>query len=291
MGGTSSSSQTSSSQMAPYSAAAPALGGLLNGVTGLSNTISNTPNPVQMNAIGGAVNTGNALAPAETTGALGLLNGGGANNNNGAISSGLSTLQNGIVGQTATGANIGANSGLAPELAANDARIGNNIAGQWAAAGRQGSPGEAGAIAYNEAQADAPIVAGQYNTDTTNALNAANTIYGAGNTTYGMLNNNQATANSNLAAGANLGSNAMGTDSNILSAEGNVFGIPASEYQTLLGTVSPIAQAFGTQSGTQSGTSTMSPAQQFALIAGGLGGLWPKGGVGFGNTTNNFGAT
>ena len=39
---------------------------------------------------------------------------------------------------------------------------------------------------------------------------------------------------------------------------------------------SPVAQAFGTQNGSGSSTNTMSGAQQFATIAGGIGSLFPK---------------
>lgn len=287
MGGTSTSQQTQTSQLSPYAPAAGTINGILSGVGGLSSTIGNTPNPVQMSAIGQAVNTGNALNPAETAGALGLLNGGGANNNNGAITSNLDNLKNGIVGQTASGGLIGANSGLTPYLNSLNTSIGHNIDSQWAAAGRTGSPGEASNIANAEATAEAPIVAGQFNTDTTNALNAANTVYGAGNNTYGILNQNQAANNANLGAGAALGSNAMGTDSNILSAEGNVFGIPANQYATLLGMTSPVAAQFGQNNGSSSGSQTMSGAQQFGMIAQGLGsifsGLTPKQNISFGS--------
>jgi hypothetical protein len=43
-----------------------------------------------------------------------------------------------------------------------------------------------------------------------------------------------------------------------------------------------VAQAFGTQNGTSNGTNTMSGAQQFATIAGGIGNLFPKNGIKFG---------
>jgi hypothetical protein len=62
----------------------------------------------------------------------------------------------------------------------------------------------------------------------------------------------------------------------IPAAEAQRQGIPIQNLTTLLGSISPVAQAFGTQNGNSSGTSTMSGAQQFATIAGGIGSLWPK---------------
>lgn len=295
MSGTSSSNQTQSSSLAPYSPASSTITGLLGSAGNLA-TSAGTLNGGQSAALGTITANANATPSnvgAINTGVTGLLNGGGANNNNGAISKNLTTAQNGILGTTASGANIGANSALQPQLStiAND--VTNQVDGQFAAAGRDGSPGNSQALARGIAQGEAPVIANQYNTDTANALGAAGTLYNAGNTTYGMLNANQNQANTNFTNGIGAAANGVTAEnaapSAALTAASAQFGIPASQLQTLLGTVSPVAQAFGTQNGTASGTQTMSQAQQFALLASGLGSLMPKGPVSFGGT-QNFGA-
>lgn len=291
MGGQSTTSQQQSqtAQLNPYSAASPALTGILGGLT------SAVPGAALNSAQTGAINTlsangaaGDPNAPAIAAGTAGLLSGGGANNNNGAITSNLGILNNGIVGSTASGANIGGNSALKPQLDQIATDVTNNTNGAFAAAGRDGSPGNAMAVARGVAAGQAPVIAQQYNTDTTNALNAANTLYGAGNTTYGMLNANNAAANANIGAGvamdpASMAANNYGANAT-LQAEADRFGIPVSQYQTLLGSISPVAAQFGQQTGTgtSNGTSNMSGAQQFATIAGGIGSMMPKVGINFG---------
>ena len=75
---------------------------------------------------------------------------------------------------------------------------------------------------------------------------------------------------------SNFGANAA------LQAEAQKFGIPASQYATLLGAIAPVAAQFGTNTGHSEGEQQMSGAQQFAMIAQGLGSLWPKGNISFG---------
>lgn len=286
MGGTSTSKQTQSSQLAPYDPANPALQGILSGVSslvpsaGLNSKQSGALNTIESNA------NNNPFSAPMTSGTLGLLNGGGATKYDPAITANLDALKNGILGQTASGANIGNNPALKAQLDQITTDTTNQVNSSWAAAGRDGSPGNTQALARGIASGVAPVIAAQYNTDTTNALNAANTLYGAGNTTYGMLNANNAAANQNFTngvgtAGTALDSQNWGANAT-LAAEAQRFGIPASQYATLLGSVAPIAAQFGTQTGQSEGTQTMSGAQQFATIAGGIGSLWPKGNISFG---------
>jgi hypothetical protein len=129
--------------------------------------------------------------------------------------------------------------------------------------------------------------AGRSNTTpTTNALGAATSLYGAGNTTYGLLNGNQNQANQNFTNGVGAVSSGLNAQNAAPTAAINAmaqqFNIPASQLQTLLGMVSPVAAQFGTQNGQSTGESTMSGAQQFATIAQGIGSLWPKGNISFG---------
>ncbi len=266
----------------------------MNGILGSLGNIApsaGTLNPTESGAInqviGNANGTPNYSAPIQS-GTMGLLNGGGATQYDPAITANLNTLASGILGQTASGSNIGANSALQPQLAgiAND--VTNQVNGSFAAAGRDGSPGNSQALGRGIAQGEAPVIANQFNTDTSNALNAANTLYGAGNQTYGMLNGNQAQANTNFTngvGGVSAGLNAENAaPTAAINAAAQQFGIPASQLTTLLGAISPVAAQFGTQSGTSTGNTTnqMSGAQQFATILQGIGSLVPKGNISFG---------
>jgi len=288
MGGTSHTSQTQTQSLAPYDPANPGLQGILGrlngmvGQAGLNSNQSNALDTIQRNA----TNAGNMFSPSVMSGTYGLLNGGGAQNNDAAIRANLTSLNSGILGQTASGANIGSNPALKAQLDQITTDVTNQTNGAWAAAGRDGSPGNAQALGRGIASGVAPVIAAQYNADTTNALNAANTLYGAGNTTYGILNGNQATANQNFSNGVGTAGNALDVSNYganaALQAEAQRFGIPASQYQTLLGSIAPIAAQFGQNNGHSEGEQQMSGAQQFATIASGLGSLWPRGNISFG---------
>lgn len=289
MGGTSTSKSTQTSQLAPYDPASGSLNGILSGINSLvpqAGTLSSG----QQGAINQVVSNANGQPnynPAIASGTTGLLNGGGAQSNDAAISNNLGMLQNGIVGQTASGANIGNNTALKAQLDTAAADTSQGINSSWAAAGRDGSPGNAQAVARGVAQAQAPIIASQYNQDVQNALNAGSTLYSAGNTTAGLLNGTQSTANSNFTNGIGAVSSGLNAENAAPTATINAlaqqFNIPASQLTTLLGSVSPVAAQFGTNNGSSTSESTMSPVQQFALLASGLGSMMPKGPISFGS--------
>jgi Chaperone of endosialidase len=278
MGGTSTSTQSQTSQTNPYAPASGALSGILGGINSLVPGAGSLTG-----AQTGAINTltangqaGDPNAAASTAGVAGLLNGGGATANNANINSAYQQYQ-GLLNSTANGSNIGANSALIPQLNQIATDTTNDINSQFAAAGRDGSPANTQALARGIAAGEAPVLASQYNTDVTNQLGAAGSLYNAANTTYGLLNNANSTANANIQAGigadpaAYAATNAGANQT--LQAQANLFGIPVSQLTTLLGAVSPVAQAFGTQNGSSSGTQTASGAQQFGELAGGVGGL------------------
>lgn len=278
MGGTSKTSQTQSSSLAPYSAASTGLDGLLGSLSAMAPGAA-ALNPVQ----GGAINQiiSNSTKTPDYSGAIasgttGLLNGGGATANDGGISQNLADYK-GLLGSTASGANIGGNSALKPQLDQIRSDVTDQVNGSWAAAGRDGSPGNMQALGRGIAAGQAPVIAAQYNQDVANQMGAASSLYGAGNTTYGMLNGNQAAANQNFASG--VGSVSAGVSANNaaptaqLEAAAKEFGIPASQLMTLLGAISPVAGAFGTQNGKSDGESQMSGAQQFAMLGQGAAGF------------------
>lgn len=287
MGGTSKSSQTQTQQLAPYDPANPALQGILGGITNLvpKAGISDAQTGALDTIVKNANQASGTFSPAITSGTVGLLNGGGAKANDSGIKQNFDDYK-GLLYSTASGANIGNNSALKAQLDQITADTTNQVNSAWAAAGRDGSPGNMQALGRGIASGVAPVLAAQYNTDADRALAAAGAIYGAGNTTYGLLNGTNATANANFESGvgtagkaidaSNYGANAA------LQAEAQRFGIPASQYATLLGSIAPIAAQFGKTTGHSEGEQQMSGAQQFAMIAQGLGSLWPKGNISFG---------
>jgi len=281
MGGTSTSTQQQTSQTNPYASAAPALNGILNNINSLVPSAGSLTGAQAgaLNTIEANANAGNPYAAATGNLATGLLNGGGAQNNDAAIKDNLSSYQ-GLLTPFANGSMVGQNKALQAQLDAIGSDVTNQVNSQFAAAGRDGSGANLQALGRGIAQGTAPVIASQYNTDIGNQLNAAGSLYGAGNASYGMLNQNQAAANANAQAGVGVGTQALDAQNwganSILAAEAQRQGIPIQNLTTLLGAVSPVAQAFGTTNGTTSGSQTMSGAQQFGTIAQGIGNLWPK---------------
>jgi Chaperone of endosialidase len=275
MGGSSKQTTTSTSQATPYAPAQGSIDSILGQLgnqasnSGLTSTQSGAINTLESNA-----SAGNPYAGLIGNAATGLLNGGGARSNDAAISGNLSNYQ-GLLAPYASGSMIGGNKALQDQLDTVTNDVSNQVNSQFAAAGRDGSPANLQALGRGIAQGTAPVIAAQYNQDVANQLNAANSLYGAGNTTYGLLNQNQQTANANQQAGAQLGSAALDANNwganQLLSAEAQKFNIPTSNLTTLLGAISPVAQAFGTNNGTQVSQTQDDPLKTAlsALIGGG----------------------
>ena len=278
MGGTSTSTQTQKSSTDPYATAAPALNGILGSINGLVPGAGSLTGAQAgaLNSIEANAGAGNPYAGQIGNLATGLLNGGGAQTNDPAIKANLGTYQ-GQLSPYASGSMIGQNKALQDQLATIGSDVTNQVNAQFAAAGRDGSPANLQTLGRGIAQGTAPVIANQYNQDVANQLAAANNLYGAGNSTYGLLNQNQAAANQNAQAGVGVGLQALDAQNwganAILAAEAQRQGIPIQNLATLLGSVSPVAQAFGTQNGTTTGSQTMSGAQQFGTIAQGIGSL------------------
>lgn len=269
--GTSTSTQNSSSSLSAYDPARGTLDGILGKIGNQAATAGLNDN--QTNAINTLVKNGqngNPYAPAIGAGATGLLNGGGATDNNAAIKSNLNDYK-GLLADTASGANIGGNTALKAQLDQITTDATNQVNGAWAASGRDGSPGNFQALGRGIASGVAPVIAAQYNTDVQNQLGAAKSLYDAGNSTYGILNQRNDQANNNIAAGTGVASAAWDASNSganaVLDAEAKRFGIPTAQLVTLLGAVSPVAAQFGTQTGSSTGTQTASPLQQMAQMA------------------------
>src|SRR5260370_39579755 len=94
--------------------------------------------------------------------------------------------------------------GFSQALGALGSTITNQINDQFAAAGRDLSPGNSQALAYGLATGEAPTIASQYNANVGNQFNAANTLYNAGNTTASGLTGPPQTQLHNQPQGATL---------------------------------------------------------------------------------------
>jgi hypothetical protein len=276
MGGESKSTQTQSqsSTTNPWDQAQPALKGILGQLQGqLGNTGITSAETGALDAITANAGNANQFAP-QITGLLGDLFGGGG------ATAGLDDYKRRLAG-TADGTQIGANSGLKPYLdtIANDVQ--SRVNGMFAGAGRDMSGANQGALARGIAEGTAPVIANQYNTDVGNARSAADALYGA-------ESGAAKTAVANRTAGAQLAPTVFEAQNAgqkaILEAEALRRGIPTQALGLLAQIGIPIAglgsQTTGT--GTTTGTNQMSGAQQFNMIAQGIGAMMPKAPISFG---------
>ncbi|NGX94579.1 MAG: tail fiber domain-containing protein, partial [Candidatus Afipia apatlaquensis] len=181
MPGGSKQTQTSTSQASPY---APAQGSI-DSILGLLN--KQIPGSELTSTESGALDTlkgnaaaGNQFAPAISSAATGLLNGGGATANDANITANLGDYK-GLLEKYANGSQIGNNTALKDQLDTIRRDVSDQVNGQFAAAGRDFSGMNQQTLARGVAQGTAPVIAAQFNADTDRALNAANSIYGAGN--------------------------------------------------------------------------------------------------------------
>lgn len=287
MAGGSKQTTNSTTQTSPYG---PAQGTIDNILSQLGNQVNNSgltsTETGALDTLKANASAGNPFAGSISDAAKGLLNGGGAQNNDAAISNNFTDYK-GLLTPYANGSMIGNNPALKAQLDAITNDVTNQVNSQFAAAGRDGSGANLQTLGRGIAQGTAPVIAQQYNTDVDRSLGAANSIYGAGNTTTGLLNGTQQAANANKTTGVGVGSAALDAKNwganSLLAEEAQRRGIPVQNLQTLLGAVSPVAQAFGTTNGTQT-TQTQQPLLN--TIVGGLtGGLGLLGGSGaFGPT-------
>lgn len=287
MGGKSTSETTQSSTTAPWTAAQPALSGILGQLqTGLDNTgLTGTENGALTTLQQNGQNATTQFAPAIQGYATSLLGGGGALNQAGNVNQNYQNYYN-ATNPLASNTNYNPYStpgfGDAISTLTND--ITNNVNGSFAAAGRDFSGANSQALGRGIAQGVAPTIAAQYNQNVQNQQGAAGNLYGAGNTNAGILSGLQQQYLTNQGAGigaassatdaANSGANAA------LAAEAARRGIPVQALGLLSQIGIPIA-GLGSQSTGQSNTTNqMSGAQQFGTIAGGIGNLLGNFGTG-----------
>jgi hypothetical protein len=262
-----STQQSQTSSTTPYGPAGGTIDALLAKIKGQTNAgdltgvESGALDTIESNAAKGNPFSGDISSLAK-----GLLSGGGAQANDSAIKGALDNYT-GLLTPYANGSMIGKNEALQGQLDTIKDDVTNQVNGMFAGAGRDLSGANIQALARGIAQGTAPVIASQFNTDTANSLNAANSLYGAANSTYGLLNQNKQQANNNAVSGIDVGNQALSADNygalQTLAAEAQRRGIPLSTIQTLLGTVLPTATAFGTTTGqgTSNTEKTASPLE------------------------------
>lgn len=276
MGGQSSSQQQSQTVSQPWQPAQPALTNLLGQISGVQGNTG--PNPTELGAFNqlqqNAYN-GNPWTAQIGQYASNLLGGGGATDQAGNVQNNLSAYQaaltpwiNGSMGDPSK------NPALAQALQTVNADTTNSINQQFAGAGRDLSGMNQQAIARGLAQGEAPLLLNAQQA----GLNAANNLYQAGNTTSGILSGLQQQSLANQGVGVPATEQALEAQNygpnqtlNIQSALRN---LPLGTLQSLSSLLVPIAGLGGQVSSNASGTQQMSGAQQFGLIAGGLGSLF-----------------
>ena len=284
MGGQTTTTQNSNqqSQTAPWAAAQPQLQSLLGSLGRLDTGVT----PAQSTAAGMISNAAGAIpsfAPQLTNTANALFAGG---PNYGGILSGAYNNLQGALSPYLDPARLNPMStpGFSQALGAMGSNITNQVNDQFAAAGRDLSPGNSQALAYGLATGEAPTIASQYNANVGNQFNAANTLYNAGNTTASGLTGLAQTQLNNQLQGANLAGQLPGLLTGpaqaALAAANTAHGLPfqnLAQYQSLL---TPLAALGSQTSGTSQGTTTQSVPLAQQIAGGAIGGLGLMGALG-----------
>jgi len=282
MGGESKTSQTQSSTTAPWEQAQPVLSGILGQLgTGLNNTGLTGKESGALSQLEQNAGQAGQFAPQIKQFATDLFNGGGANNQAGAVNANYQRY----VDQTnplASNTNYDPRStpGFSDALSTTIADITNGTNGTFAAAGRDFSGANSMALGRGILQGVAPTIAAQYNQNVQNQQGAAGNLYQAGNTNAGILSGMQQQSLANRGQGvaaAGAANEAANAPANaILQAEAQRRGIPVQALGLLAQIGIPIAGLGSQSTGQSQGTQQMSGAQQFATITGGIGNLMPK---------------
>jgi hypothetical protein len=157
----------------------------------------------------------------------------------------------------------------------NDVR--NSVGSTFAGAGRDLSGLHMQSLARGISQGEAPVLLDAFFKNAGLQQNAAATLPGIANNTATTQSSLDQASLTNRAQGLNVGLNTVPQAANasangVLNAENLLRTLPLQNLQALASLVVPIAglggQSYGTSNTT--GTQTMSPAQQFATIMGGL---------------------
>jgi hypothetical protein len=280
------STTSQSSTTAPGAMTTPTVQGIIGQLnplianSGLTSDETNAINSIKANAA-----AGNPYAAAEGANATNLLGGGGATNQNGALTDNLNTLQGTLTPYTDPNYSTVNSPEVARAMQAAHAGITNSVNGQFAASGRTGSGMNTQTLAQGIENADAPILLNQANQDNATRIGAANTLYGAGNTTSGAITGNNQTALGNEQAGVGAATNAL--DANNYGAKATIAAdelgksLPATDLGMLSQIGLPLAGLNTTTNGTGTSNQSVSPSplQDITGIGGMIGGSAGLGGA------------
>ena len=180
MGSGPTTTQNQSSQSSPWAPSVPALTSLLGGIGGLNTSVSPNQSGAANSLLSSASNLPNFGAQGTAT-ANNLFGGGGANGQAGTVQGAYGSLQNSLSPLT-NPANLNPMNtpGFSQALAGLNNNITNQVNDQFAASGRDSSPGNTQALATGLSQGEGGLIANQYNANANNLTNASNSLYGAG---------------------------------------------------------------------------------------------------------------
>lgn len=256
--GSSSQTQQQSSTTQPWSAAQPALSGILSKLgglvnnSGLSQTSQNAIGQLESNA-----QQGNPYTSQINSTVSNLLNGGGANNQAGAVQTGFnnySAQTNPLASNTDY--NPMNTPGFADALKTMNQDITSQVNGQFAAAGRDGSGMNQQTLARGIAQGDSQAIANQYQANVQNQQNAAQNLYSAGNTTNSQLTNMNQLGLGNQIQGVSSSADALAAQNysptQLLQLEQLKQSLPADALNAL----TQMGVSIGSLGSSSSGTST-----------------------------------
>jgi len=277
--GDTTTTQNSSQHTEPWKATRPVLDSIVGGLKNINPGLSGNQSGA-LDSLVALARAGNPYAPAIDSYATTMLAGGGPDRT-GLVRDAYNNYQANLQG-TAAGDYLDPQKN--PFFANTTNAIGNDVwnrvSGLYAGSGRD--PAGAGNFGYNVsrgiAEGTAPVYGSIYSQERGNQLNAANSLYGAGNTTAGALSglDQQRLANQGQGVGAAQAATNAAADpyTRILAAEAQRKGIPLSLLSQIQNIVQPMAQGFGTTTGTQS-TTTPTNWGQLAVGAGmaGLGAM------------------
>jgi hypothetical protein len=289
MGGQSEQQQTQSTTSNPWEPAQDSLKGILGGLNNMTGQIPlNGAETGAINNIEATAQQGNPFASSIQNYTQNMLNGGGANDQAGAVQNNLTSFQN----RLGPYADPNYSSLNDPNLRAALDQIRTDVSGQvngmYAGAGRDpvGAGNFSQTLGRGVASGEAPLILNQFNQDQALKQGAAQNLYNAGNNTSGLLSGMTQQGNVNAGTGLAATPQALAAqnygNTQTLQLEQLKKNLPA-QYAGLLAQIGvPIAGLGGQSTGTSSGSQTMSGAQQFGLIANGIGSMIPKGPISFG---------
>lgn len=280
MGGKSSTQSTTNQTQHtdPYAPASGPINSLVGQLGGINPSLTGAETGA-LDALSANAQAGNPYAPQIGNVASSLLSGG--PDRTGIVNDAYSQYQSSLA-PTARGdfVNPASNPQLQGYLSSIQDDVQKRVNGMFAGAGRDLSGANLNSLGRGIAAGTAPVLYDAYNQARGQQLGAMDKLYQAGGTTGGLLAGLDQMKLGNQVQGIDASKQAMNAnDSSLmqtLAIEAQRRGIPLQNITSLLAPLMQAGQAFGTTNGTSNtqGSQTMSGAQQFAMIAQGLGSLF-----------------